>query len=121
MYLKTISAVHSGVSYVLENRRVMKSTFPRLFEKMQILPVEDYASKLLETLMYLAPAAILDPTVVVLTPGIYNSAYFEHSFLAQQMGVQLVEARDLTIANGFFADADYQRFAASRCRLSPDR
>ncbi len=90
----------SGVSYVLENRRVMKSTFPRLFEKMQILPVEDYASRLLETLLYLAPAAILEPTVVVLTPGIYNSAYFEHSFLAQQMGVQLVEPRDLTIANG---------------------
>lgn len=91
----------SGVSYVLENRRVMKSTFPRLFEKMQIRPVEDYASRLLETLMYLAPESTLDPTVVVLTPGIYNSAYFEHSFLAQQMGVQLVEARDLTIANGF--------------------
>ena len=91
----------SGVSYVLENRRVMKSTFPRLFEKMQIRPVEDYASRLLETLMYLAPESTLDPTVVVLTPGIYNSAYFEHSFLAQQMGVQLVEARDLTIENGF--------------------
>ncbi len=91
----------SGVSYVLENRRVMKSTFPRLFEKMQILPVEDYPSRLLETLLYLAPASILDPTVVVLTPGIYNSAYFEHSFLAQQMGVQLVEPRDLTISNGF--------------------
>ena len=91
----------SGVSYVLENRRVMKSTFPRLFEKMQIRPVEDYASRLLETLMYLAPESTLDPTVVVLTPGIYNSAYFEHSFLAQQMWVQLVEARDLTIENGF--------------------
>jgi uncharacterized circularly permuted ATP-grasp superfamily protein len=91
----------SGVSYVLESRRVMKSTFPRLFEKMQILPVEDYPSRLLETLLYLAPAATLDPTVVVLTPGIYNSAYFEHSFLAQQMGVQLVEPSDLTISNGF--------------------
>jgi uncharacterized circularly permuted ATP-grasp superfamily protein len=91
----------SGVSYVLESRRVMKSTFPRLFEKMQILPVEDYASKLLETLLYLAPESTLDPTVVVLTPGIYNSAYFEHSFLAQQMGVQLVEPSDLTISNGF--------------------
>jgi uncharacterized circularly permuted ATP-grasp superfamily protein len=91
----------SGVSYVLESRRVMKTTFPKLFEKMQILPVEDYASRLLETLLYLAPDATLDPTVVVLTPGIYNSAYFEHSFLAQQMGVQLVEPRDLTIANGF--------------------
>jgi uncharacterized circularly permuted ATP-grasp superfamily protein len=91
----------SGVSYVLENRRVMKSTFPRLFEKMQILPVEDYPSRLLETLLYLAPESTLDPTVVVLTPGIYNSAYFEHSFLARQMGVQLVESGDLTIANGF--------------------
>jgi uncharacterized circularly permuted ATP-grasp superfamily protein len=91
----------SGVSYVLENRRVMKSTFPKLFEKMQILPVEDYPSKLLDTLLHLAPASILDPTVVVLTPGIHNSAYFEHSFLAQQMGVQLVEPRDLTISNGF--------------------
>jgi uncharacterized circularly permuted ATP-grasp superfamily protein len=91
----------SGVSYVLESRRVMKSTFPRLFEKMQILPVEDYASKLLETLLYLAPESTLDPTVVVLTPGIYNAAYFEHSFLAQQMGVQLVEPSDLTISNGF--------------------
>jgi uncharacterized circularly permuted ATP-grasp superfamily protein len=91
----------SGVSYVLENRRVMKSTFPQLFESMPILPVEDYPSYLLNTLMHLAPDALLSPTVVVLTPGIYNSAYFEHSFLAQQMGVQLVECRDLTIANGY--------------------
>jgi uncharacterized circularly permuted ATP-grasp superfamily protein len=91
----------SGVSYVLENRRVMKSTFPQLFESMPILPVEDYPSYLLNTLLHLAPDALLSPTVVVLTPGIYNSAYFEHSFLAQQMGVQLVECRDLTIANGY--------------------
>ncbi|AFY96012.1 circularly permuted type 2 ATP-grasp protein [Chamaesiphon minutus] len=90
----------SGVSYVLENRQVMKSTFGRLFEKMQILPVEDYPSRLLETLLHVAPESVIDPTVVVLTPGIYNSAYFEHSFLARQMGVQLVEARDLTIENG---------------------
>jgi uncharacterized circularly permuted ATP-grasp superfamily protein len=91
----------SGVSYVLENRRVMKSTFPQLFESMPILPVEDYASHLLNTLLYLAPDTLSSPTVVVLTPGIYNSAYFEHSFLAQQMGVQLVECRDLIIANGY--------------------
>jgi uncharacterized circularly permuted ATP-grasp superfamily protein len=90
----------SGVSYVLENRRVMKSTFPLVFNKMAIKPVEDYASHLLETLLNLAPG-LPDPTVVVLTPGMYNSAYFEHSFLAQQMGVELVESRDLVIANGY--------------------
>jgi uncharacterized circularly permuted ATP-grasp superfamily protein len=91
----------SGVSYVLENRRVMKSTFPLVFNKMAIKPVEDYASHLLETLLNLAPLGLPDPTVVVLTPGMYNSAYFEHSFLAQQMGVELVESRDLVIANGY--------------------
>jgi len=90
----------SGVSYLLENRRVMKSTFPQVFNKMQIRPVEDYPSSLLETLLHIAPP-VPDPTVVVLTPGIYNSAYFEHSFLAQQMGVQLVEGRDLVIQDGY--------------------
>lgn len=91
----------SGVSYVLENRRVMKSTFPQVFNTMTIQPVEDYPSHLLETLLNLAPAQLYDPTVVVLTPGIYNSAYFEHSFLAQQMGVELVEGRDLVVADGY--------------------
>jgi uncharacterized circularly permuted ATP-grasp superfamily protein len=91
----------SGVSYVLENRRVMKSTFPIVFNQMAIMPVDDYASKLLDTLLDLAPSGLPDPTVVVLTPGIYNSAYFEHSFLAQQMGVELVEGRDLVIADGY--------------------
>jgi uncharacterized circularly permuted ATP-grasp superfamily protein len=91
----------SGISYVLENRRVMKSTFPQVFQKMQIQPVDEYPSRLLETLLNLAPAGLPDPTVVVLTPGIYNSAYFEHSFLAQQMGIELVEGRDLVIADGY--------------------
>ncbi|MCL1473841.1 circularly permuted type 2 ATP-grasp protein [Argonema antarcticum] len=91
----------SGVSYVLENRRVMKSSFPKLFETIAIRPVDDYPSHLLETLLNLAPANLADPTVVVLTPGIYNSAYFEHSFLAQQMGVQLVEGRDLVVTDGY--------------------
>jgi uncharacterized circularly permuted ATP-grasp superfamily protein len=91
----------SGVSYVLENRRVMKSTFPLVFDTMKIQPVEEYPSQLLETLLNLAPPHLIDPTVVVLSPGIYNSAYFEHSFLAQQMGVQLVEGRDLVVADGF--------------------
>jgi len=91
----------SGVSYVLENRRVMKSTFPRVFSAMEIQPVENYPSHLLETLLNLTPPNLLDPTVVVLTPGVYNSAYFEHSLLAQQMGVELVEGRDLVVADGY--------------------
>jgi uncharacterized circularly permuted ATP-grasp superfamily protein len=90
----------SGVSYVLENRRVMKKTFPLLFESIAIRPVDDYPGRLLATLLDIAPAHILEPQVVVLTPGIYNSAYFEHSFLAQQMGVQLVESSDLVVADG---------------------
>lgn len=91
----------SGVSYVLENRRVMKSTFPQLFATLGIQPVDEYASHLLETLLNLAPPHIAEPMVVVLTPGIYNSAYFEHSFLAQQMGVELVEGRDLVVMDGY--------------------
>lgn len=91
----------SGVSYVLENRQVMKQTFPQVFEASQVVPVDDYPSHLLETLQYLAGDAVANPKVVVLTPGLYNSAYFEHSFLAQQMGVELVEGRDLVVADGF--------------------
>lgn len=91
----------SGVSYVLENRRVMKNTFPHLFQALDIKPVDDYASQLLETLLNLVPGGLPDPRVVVLTPGMYNSAYFEHSFLAQQMGAELVEGRDLVVADGY--------------------
>ncbi|KAM3103476.1 circularly permuted type 2 ATP-grasp protein [Phormidesmis sp. 146-12] len=91
----------SGVSYVLESRRVMKSTLPLVFNTMKIQPVEEYPSHLLETLLNLAPNHLPDPTVVLLTPGMYNSAYFEHSFLAQQMGVELVEGRDLVVSDGY--------------------
>jgi uncharacterized circularly permuted ATP-grasp superfamily protein len=91
----------SGVSYVLENRRVMKSTFPQVFEKVPICPVEEYPCRLLDTLTNLVPDHITDPTVALLSPGIYNSAYFEHSFLAQQMGVELVEGRDLVVVDDF--------------------
>jgi len=91
----------SGVSYVLEGRRIMKSTLPLVFNRMQIQPVEEYPSHLLETLLNLAPDYIDNPTVVLLTPGIYNSAYFEHSYLAQQMGVELVEGRDLVVSDGY--------------------
>ena len=89
----------SGVSYVLENRWVMKSSFPTLFESLNIKAVDDYPSQLLNTLMQLAPN-VSSPVVVLLTPGTYNSAYFEHSFLAQQMGIPLVEGRDLVVEGG---------------------
>ncbi len=89
--------VPSGVSYVLENREVMKRIFPQVFEGLPIAPVENYPEKLLSTLMHSAPKGIDDPNIVVLTPGIYNSAYFEHSYLAQQMGVELVQGSDLAV------------------------
>jgi uncharacterized circularly permuted ATP-grasp superfamily protein len=92
--------VPSGVSYVLENREVLKTIFPAVFEGLSIRPVNDYPSHLLEMLESIAPGAPANPSVVLLTPGIYNSAYFEHSFLAQQMGVQLVEGRDLLVDGG---------------------
>lgn len=90
----------SGVSYVLENRRIMKRTFPQVFEALRVRPVDEYPSRLLSTLQSLFPAAMESPKVAVLTPGIYNSAYYEHTFLAQQMGVELVEGSDLVASNG---------------------
>lgn len=91
----------SGISYVLENRQVMKRTFPGVFEASRVVPVDDYPSRLFDTLEYLAPAGVSRPVVAVLTPGIYNSAYFEHSFLAQQMGVELVMGSDLVVVDDF--------------------
>jgi len=87
----------SGVSYVLENRQVMKSLFPAIFGSARIRPVSNYPLKLRDMLEYLAPEHVSSPRVVLLTPGIHNSAYFEHSFLAQQMGIELVEGRDLIV------------------------
>jgi len=90
--------VPSGVSYVLENRDLMKRTFPEVFEGLRVRPVDDYPGNLLETLESLAPEGCGgDPVVVLLTPGMYNSAYFEHSFLAQKMGIPLVQGSDLTV------------------------
>ncbi len=91
----------SGVSYVLENRRLMKSLFPEVFSAAKIRPVSDYPLKLRDVLEFLAPDGTSSPRVVVLTPGRYNSAYFEHSFLAQQMGVELVEGSDLVVHEEF--------------------
>ncbi len=87
----------SGVSYVLENRRAMKRAFPGMFEGIGVRPVETYPQELLKSLKFLAPAGVADPTVVLLTPGAYNSAYFEHTYLARQMGIEIVEGRDLFV------------------------
>lgn len=87
----------SGVSYVLENRRALKRTFPRLFEAAGVRPVEQYPTELLRMLRHVAPTGVAEPTVAVLTPGSYNSAYFEHTYLARQMGIEIVEGRDLVV------------------------
>ncbi|MGC8541883.1 MAG: circularly permuted type 2 ATP-grasp protein [Phycisphaerae bacterium] len=91
----------SGVSYVLENRAVMKRVFPALFQNARVRAIEDYPHNLLRTLKHIAPRPSETPCIVILTPGVFNSAYFEHSFLARQMGVELVEGRDLLVENNF--------------------
>lgn len=93
--------VPSGVSYMLEDRKMMMRLFPELFSQHRVAPVAHYPDLLLETLRASSPATTAEPTVVVLTPGMYNSAYFEHAFLAQQMGVELVEGQDLFVKDNF--------------------
>lgn len=89
--------VPSGVSYMVEDRKMMMRLFPDLFQKYRVAPVEHYPDLLLECLKTVKPDEVKKPTVVVLTPGMYNSAYFEHTYLAQQMGVELVEGKDLFV------------------------
>jgi uncharacterized circularly permuted ATP-grasp superfamily protein len=89
--------VPSGVSYMLANRQVMKKVFPGLFASYNVRPIDHYGQALLATLRALAPPNRLDPTIVLLTPGVFNSAYYEHTFLARQMGIELVEGRDLIV------------------------
>jgi uncharacterized circularly permuted ATP-grasp superfamily protein len=103
----------SGISYVVENRRAMTHVFPELFASHRVRPVASYPARLLEALRAAAPESAVDPTVVVLTPGIYNSPYFEHSFLARQMGVELVEGRDLVCMDGVV----YMRTTAGERRV----
>ena len=91
----------SGVSYLLENRQAMKRVFPNLFSRYLVRPVDTYCLELLDVLRYIAPHANPEPTVVLLTPGIYNSAYFEHSFLARTMGIEIVVGADLVVQDGF--------------------
>jgi uncharacterized circularly permuted ATP-grasp superfamily protein len=103
----------SGVSYMIENRKMMVRLFPELFERQTVLPVEHYPSLLLETLRAASPPRVRDPVVAVLTPGQYNSAYFEHAFLAQQMGVELVEGADLMVKD----NTVYMRTTSGRQRV----
>ncbi len=91
--------VPSGVSYMLENRSITKQVFPELFARQKIMPVDDYPAELFNMLVSLSPRPGDDPQVVVLTPGIYNSAYFEHSYLARRMGAELVEGSDLLVGD----------------------
>ncbi|PPE76057.1 hypothetical protein C3942_03645 [Solimonas fluminis] len=91
--------VPSGVSYMVENRLVTKRVFPEIFENMNILPVDDYPAQLYDTLAAMSPRPGEMPNIVLLTPGIYNSAYFEHCWLAQQMGIELVEGQDLSVGD----------------------
>ncbi len=103
----------SGVSYMLENRKMMMRLFPDLFTHQKIAPVEHYPDLLLNNLRSVAPFGVTNPTVVVLTPGQYNSAYFEHAFLAQQMGVELVDGNDLFVKN----ETVYMRTTEGPCRV----
>lgn len=103
----------SGVSYMLENRKMMMRLFPELFATHGVAPVDHYPTLLLETLQAAAPEGVSNPTVVVLTPGRHNSAYFEHAFLAQQMGVELVEGPDLFVRDGYV----YMRTTSGPCRV----
>ncbi|UTW14119.1 circularly permuted type 2 ATP-grasp protein [Marinobacterium rhizophilum] len=91
--------VPSGVSYMLENRAITKRVLPELFENDNIMPIDDYPAQLFDTLAALSPRKVKQPEIVVLTPGIFNSAYFEHAFLAQQMGAELVEGSDLVVSD----------------------
>ncbi len=112
----------SGVSYMLENREIMMRMFPQLFRENRIAPVEAYPQLLKRTLASVAPEKCdREPTVVILTPGHFNSAYYEHSFLADMMGVELVEGADLFVEGDFCLDAHHRRAAAGRRDLSPDR
>ncbi len=106
--------VPSGVSYMLENRAVTKRVLPELFEKGNIKSIDDYPARLFEMLASLSPRKVKSPEIVVLTPGIYNSAYFEHAYLAQQMGVELVEGNDLLVADD---DCVYMRTIAGLERV----
>lgn len=106
--------VPSGVSYMLENRGITKRVFPELFEKTNIMPVDDYPAQLLDMLAAMSPRSGQQPVIVLLTPGVFNSAYYEHCYLAQQMGIELVEGPDLFVADD---DCCYMRTVSGPQRV----
>lgn len=113
----------SGVSYVLGNRQVLKQTFPGIFGAMRVRPVDAYPNHLLQVMDHLVPESVRNPSRVILTPGIHNSAYFEHSFLARQMGIELVQGSDLVVADGFVymrTTKGFQRVDAIYRRIDDD-
>jgi len=105
--------VPSGVSYMLANRQVMRNVLPKMFANYDVRPIHNYGQALVNTLRALAPRGISDPTIVLLTPGVYNSAYYEHTFLAREMGIELVEGRDLLVHNNIV----YMRTSAGLRRV----
>ena len=109
--------VPSGVSYMLTNRRVMKRIFPNLFRLQGVRPIEHYTQALLSTLRSLAPEGRPEPTIVLLSPGVFNSAYFEHAYLARQMGIELVEGRDLVTHDNIVYMRTTTGLAARGCDL----
>ncbi len=113
----------SGVSYMLENREIMMRLFPELFSRHRVAPVENYPDELLATLQIgrAGDRVARDPTVVLLTPGVYNSAYYEHSFLADKLGIELVEGRDLFVKDEIVYMRTTARAAARRRDLPPHR
>ena len=113
--------VPSGVSYMLTNRRVMKRIFPQLFRNYGVRPIEHYTQVLLGTLRSLAPEGRPEPNIVLLSPGVFNSAYFEHAFLARQMGIELVEGRDLVVHDNVVYMRTTSGLRQSRCDLPPRR
>ena len=113
--------VPSGVSYMLENRKMMMRLFPELFSEHRIAPVDHYPDVLLDNLRSVAPTGVADPTVVLLTAGAHNSAYFEHAFLAQQMGIELVEGQDLFVRDEAVLHAHHAGPAARRRDLPAHR
>ena len=117
MVLEDNARTPSGVSYVVENRHLMRRAFPDLMAGIRLRPVDDYGRRLRAAMAEIAPEGVDDPQVVLLSPGIYNSAYFEHVFLAREMGVPLVEGADLVVEERARLDA-HHRAGCARCTRS---
>ena len=121
MVLEDNLRVPSGVSYMLANRQAVKTSLRDLFRRHRVRSIEHYGALLRQTLAELAPPGVSNPTIVLLTPGVYNSAFYEHMFLAQEMGVELVQGNDLLVHNGFVHMRTTDGPRSGRRDLPPDR